>query len=101
MADEIDIDAEIRKRTRSLYKSVWYILAPFAFTMSAAWMQSSLLGAIGFAGCVIGIAAWSWKYYSLSRCPACNRSLMYLFSTPVLYKQCPSCRARFITGHSS
>jgi len=42
-------------------------------------------------GTWVGLAIWMVRYYRLSRCPACNALLMYLFQSPPLYQRCPYC----------
>jgi membrane protein YdbS with pleckstrin-like domain len=95
----MDITLEIKRRQRELYKRSLYMLVPFALEMIAAAMHASRVwAAIGFAAIVVGWIIWMVYYYRLSRCPVCNRLLLYLFQTPMLYKRCPTCHTSFTSS---
>ena len=48
-----------------------------------------------FVGMGIGFVTWTIRYFQLSRCPACNALLMYLFQSPPMYERCPYCHVPF------
>jgi len=95
----IDIALEIKRRQREVYKRSLYFLVPFVLEMIAAALHAPrVLAAAGFAAIVIGWIIWVVYFYRLSRCPACNRLLMYLFQSPMLYKRCPGCHTSFTSS---
>jgi len=92
----IDIPLEIKRRQKEIYRRSLYFLVPFVVELIAAAMHAPRLwAALGFAAIVIGWIIWVVYFFRLSRCPACNRLLMYLFQTPMLYQRCPSCHVSF------
>lgn len=96
---EIDIAPEIKRRLRQVYWRVPFVLVPFAFEMLAAGFHAPpLVAALGFAAIVIGLVVFMVEYYRQSRCPACNRSLFYLFTWPFPYDRCPWCKTRFVSS---
>ena len=95
----VDIPLEIKRRQKELYKRSLYFLVPFVLELIAAAMHASRVwAAAGFAAIVIGWIIWVVYFFRLSRCPACNRLLLYLFQTPMLYKRCPDCQTSFTSS---
>jgi len=95
----VDIPLEIKRRQKELYKRSLYFLVPFVLELIAAAMHASRVwAAAGFAAIVIGWIIWVVYFFRLSRCPACNRLLLYLFQTPMLYKRCPDCQISFTSS---
>ena len=90
-----DWSSEIRRRLREVYKRSLYFLIPFALTTFGAWAHAPRpVLIVSFAAIIVGLAIWMVSYYSLSRCPACNKRLLYLFQIPE-YERCPYCHAPF------
>ena len=95
----VDIARELKRRQKEIYKRSLYFLVPFAAELIAAAMHAPpLWAAAGFAAIVIGWIVWVVHYFRLSRCPACNRLLLYLFQWPMLYQRCPGCHASFVSS---
>jgi hypothetical protein len=94
----IDVAVEIKRRQKEFYKRSLYFLVPFALELIAAAMHAPrVLAAAGFAAIVIGFIVWMVYFYRLSRCPVCDRLLIYLFQDPP-YARCPSCRTSFTSS---
>jgi hypothetical protein len=91
-----DLFLEIRRRLKEVYKRSLYFLIPFALTTIGAWAHAPrALLIVTFVAIWIGLAIWMVSFFRLSRCPACNALLMYLFQSPPLYERCPYCQVRF------
>jgi hypothetical protein len=96
MSDPPSIRLEIKRRLREVYKSSLYFLVPFALTTLGAWAHAPRWYLVTmFVGIWVGLVIWMVRYFRLSRCPACNALLMYLFQLPMLYDRCPYCHAPF------
>ena len=96
---DIDIALEIKRRRNAVYWRSLYFLVPFALEVIAAAMHASRVwAAAGFAAIIIGWIVWVVYFFRLSRCPVCNRLLMYLFQTPMLYHRCPNCHTSFTSS---
>ena len=95
-APPLSMRLEIRRRLRGVYKSSLYFLIPFALTTLGAWAHAPKWYLITtFVAIWVGFAIWTVRYFQLSRCPACNALLMYLFQSPPLYERCPYCHVPF------
>ena len=87
---------ELRRRLRRIYACALCFLIPFALTMVGAWAHAPKWYLVTtFAGTWVGLAFWMIRYYQLSRCPACNALLTYLFQSPPMYERCPYCHVSF------
>jgi len=96
MSDPPSIRLEIKRRLREVYKSSLYFLVPFALTTLGAWAHAPRWYLVTmFVGIWVGLVIWMVRYFRLSRCPACNALLMYLFQLPMLYDRCPYCHVPF------
>ena len=90
-----DVALEIKRRQRAFYWRSLYFVVPFVLELIAAAVHAPpVWAAAGFAAIVIGGVIWMVYFYRLSRCPACNRLLIYLFQSPP-YERCPSCNTSF------
>jgi hypothetical protein len=96
MFDPPSIRLEIKRRLREVYRSSLYFLLPFALTTLGAWAHAPRWYLVTtFLGMWVGLVIWMVRYFQLSRCPACNALLMYLFQLPMPYDRCPYCHAPF------
>ncbi len=95
-ASPLPIALEIKRRLREVYKGSLWFLIPFALTMLGTGLHAPrwYLGT-AFVGIWVGLIVWMVQYFKLSRCPACNALLMYLFQSPKLYRRCPYCHVPF------
>jgi hypothetical protein len=90
------VSLELKRRHREIYKRFLYFLIPFALTMLGAWAHAPRPFLIAtFIGTWVGLAIWIANYFRLSRCPACNALLTYLFQIPPLHERCPYCHTSF------